>query len=83
MFKGSYNFSETVKMGLSAHNFRDVEPHPHKPTRNFYVDPHRWSKLENRIFPERDTNMKIILKYGKYGKPLDSGTLNFKAPSLD
>lgn len=77
-FKGSYNYSETVKMGLSAHDHRDVKSH--KVTRNFYVDPSRWTKLENRIFPERDGKMKLILKGGNFGKPLDSGTLNFKAP---
>ena len=57
VYKGSYNFSETVQMGFSAHDHRDIIPHKKAPNR--YVDPHRWSILAHRIFPPTDKGKPI------------------------
>lgn len=51
--QGSYNYSETIKQGLVAHDRRDVKPHLNQA--GFYVDPEdRFSSLALRHFPEKD-----------------------------
>ena len=37
VFKGSYNYSETIQMGIDAHEHRDVKPH--KTSKDFYIPP--------------------------------------------
>jgi hypothetical protein len=50
--QGSYNYSETVKAGLSAHELRDVAPHNKYPFPNVYINPaNRFSFLSKRTFP--------------------------------
>lgn len=52
--QGSYNYSETVKAGYSAHKLRDVEPHEKYPFPNVYVNPDdRFSSIAARVFPEK------------------------------
>lgn len=50
--QGSYNYSETIVKGLTAHNMRDVQPHAIAP--NGYVDPLRFTPLAERHFPSND-----------------------------
>lgn len=55
--QGSYNYSETVKAGYSAHKLRDVEPHEKYPFPNVYINPpDRFSPLSQRIFPATVNN---------------------------
>ena len=56
--QGSYNYSETVEVGLRAHELRDVKTHKKYPYPGVYVNPeNRFSALEARRFPEKgDTN---------------------------
>jgi hypothetical protein len=52
MNQGSYNYSETIKAGNSAHEKRDVEPHKKAPDK--YINPPgRFTSLSTRIFPEK------------------------------
>jgi hypothetical protein len=56
-YQGSYNYSETVKAGYSAHVMRDVTPHSKYPFPDVYLNPpDRHSSLAERIFPERVNN---------------------------
>ena len=53
VYQGSYNFSETIQMGLAAHQLRDVKPHVG--AWDFYVNPaHRYWTLDQRTFPDKD-----------------------------
>jgi hypothetical protein len=53
-YGGSYNYSETVKVGYSAHERRDVVPHNENPFNGIYINPpSRHSLLVDRVFPER------------------------------
>lgn len=58
--RGSYNYSETVVAGISAHNMRDVEPHnKYASIPNVYInppDPYPFSLLLERVFPETVNN---------------------------
>jgi hypothetical protein len=45
---GSYNYSETVRAGYTAHVFRDVDSH--KGSSGFYVNPEEGTTLESREF---------------------------------
>lgn len=58
--RGSYNYSETIKAGYSAHDMRDVNPHSkYSSIPNVYVnppDPYPFSPLSERVFPERVNN---------------------------
>ena len=50
--RGSYNFAETVEVGLPQHERFDVHPHTrHKSVRNVYVNPDRRLPLYARKFP--------------------------------
>ena len=52
-YQGSYNYSETMVVGLADHQLRDVRPHV--PGRRFYVNPdHPLSELTARTFPPND-----------------------------
>ncbi len=53
-YQGSYNYSETAIKGLAAHNWRDVDPHPHTGEKEYYEDPPRTSSLAVRRFPVTD-----------------------------
>lgn len=54
-FQGSYNYSETTRVGLAAHEQRDVKPHPHTGANVFYVNPtDPFSDLASRKFPPLD-----------------------------
>ena len=47
-FRGSYNYSETIVEGLSAHDLRDIKPHTALPWA--YINPPR-IPLHKRTFP--------------------------------
>jgi hypothetical protein len=50
--QGSYNYAETVRVGLAAHRLRDVQPHEKHPSA--YVNPpNRFTPLALRLFPEK------------------------------
>lgn len=51
VYRGSYNYSETVIRGLPEHEYRDVEPH--KDDIGFYVNPPIDSPISGRRFPAR------------------------------
>ena len=53
IFQGTYNYSETIRRGFSAHEHRDVKPH--STMQGFYLNPPDLSSsLYCRRFPERD-----------------------------
>jgi hypothetical protein len=55
--QGSYNYSETVEVGLPAHEKRDISPHKKYPYPDVYVNPpDRFSSLASRRFPEKVSN---------------------------
>lgn len=58
VYAGSYNYSETIVMGSSNHEHRDVKPHKESP--NFYVNPSMFSQINSRRFPEKDRSSKTI-----------------------
>ena len=58
VYQGSYNYSETIRVGLPAHEYRDVKPH--STAANFYVDPPMSTDLESRRFPETDQQGRIL-----------------------
>ncbi len=68
VYKGSYNYSETVKEGMSAHKHRDITPH--RSTSFFYVNPPRSSTLSTRKFPEREQ--------GGHRKPIADPVIKLK-----
>jgi hypothetical protein len=52
IFRGSYNFSETMVAGYLDHEFRDVKPHvAHK---DFYLNPDYSRPANKRVFPPVD-----------------------------
>jgi hypothetical protein len=55
---GTYNYSETIVMGLPAHELRDVQTH--QTTKGFYLDPNSSTTLEGRVFPEADPAGKVL-----------------------
>jgi hypothetical protein len=58
-YQGSYNYSETTRVGLSAHEIRDVKSHV--PGRFFYVNPQDpYSRLDSRSFPVLDLDQKPL-----------------------
>jgi hypothetical protein len=57
-YLGSYNYSETIVKGLPAHELRDVKTHREWP--GFYINPHRDSTLEDRVFKECDPQGKVL-----------------------
>lgn len=58
-YQGSYNYSETTRIGLAAHELRDVKPHV--PGRFFYVNPtDPYAPLDQRKFPELDLQQKPL-----------------------
>lgn len=60
--QGSYNYSETVKAGYSAHVMRDVDPHNKYPYPNVYINPaDRFSSLSTRVFPEKANGDNTLL----------------------
>ncbi len=50
LYQGSYNYSETVDVGLPAHEKRDVWPHEKNP-RSYINPPDRFKPLATRFFP--------------------------------
>jgi hypothetical protein len=55
-YEGSYNFSETIKNGFSAHDYRDIKSH--RTHHGFYVNPPfnaLQQPLISRFFPEKDS----------------------------
>lgn len=59
ILQGSYNYSETTRVGLAAHEKRDVKPHVHD--RMFYVNPQYLdTPLDTRKFPELDNYQKPL-----------------------
>ena len=58
VYAGSYNYSETIEMGSSNHEHRDVKPHKVSPS--FYVNPSMFSQINSRRFPEKDRSGKAI-----------------------
>ena len=64
--QGSYNFAETVHLGLAAHEMRDVRTHVDQEA--FYVNPQdRFSPLAARRFPARDPQGQSLATQSKYG----------------
>jgi hypothetical protein len=60
VLQGSYNYSETVEVGLAAHELRDVKPHSSDPS--FYSNPFPMSSaLSMRQFPVDDNNREILV----------------------
>jgi hypothetical protein len=60
ILQGSYNYSETVTMGLAEHAKRDVKPHVH--SYFFYVNPpDPFSPLALRKFPDVDRERKPLV----------------------
>ncbi len=58
-YQGSYNYSETVQVGLGAHKMRDVKTHVRG--RSFYVNPSNvFCPLASRRFPEKDMQGKPL-----------------------
>ena len=47
--RGTYNFSETLTKGFTAHDYRDIKPHENMI--GSYLSPTKLSSLESRIFP--------------------------------
>ncbi len=59
IYQGSYNFSETVQVGLAAHELRDIKPH--SDAHDFYLNPvDRFSPLSMRRFPAKDPKGKLL-----------------------
>ncbi len=59
ILQGSYNYSETTRVGLAAHDKRDVKAHVHDA--RFYVNPQNLStQLSTRKFPELDNLRKPL-----------------------
>ncbi len=57
--QGSYNYSETTRVGLAAHEMRDVKTHVKG--RHFYVNPEDpYSMLDARAFPPNDLEGKPL-----------------------
>jgi len=53
ILQGSYNYSDTIQVGLSAHDRHDVKPHVVR--LDFYVNPlNRFTPMSQRIFPAKD-----------------------------
>jgi hypothetical protein len=59
IYRGSYNYAETVVRGLTEHEYRDVMPH--KEDKGFYLNPEIYSYISNRRFPVNDNNGKPII----------------------
>lgn len=60
--QGSYNYSETVDAGYSAHVMRDVDPHTKYPFPEIYVNPpDRFAARGMRVFPEKVSNDGVPL----------------------
>jgi hypothetical protein len=77
--QGSYNYSETVEVGLSAHEIHDVEPHKKYPT--YYLNPlNRFSALRSRQFPARNAEGKQI-GYEKGMEPFEFDTTRPDSPT--
>jgi hypothetical protein len=49
VFRGSYNYAETVVRGLVEHDYRDIKPH--REDKGFYVSPPTYSAIGARRFP--------------------------------
>jgi hypothetical protein len=59
VLQGSYNYSETIEVGLDEHEERDVKPHVADPS--FYVNPFPpSSSLSMRRFPKTDNHRNVI-----------------------
>ncbi len=59
-YQGSYNYSETTRVRLAAHELRDVKTH--MPGRFFYVNPpDPYAPLEKRKFPVLDLQQKSLV----------------------
>lgn len=58
-YQGSYNYSETVRLGFAAHEMRDMKTHVDRA--GFYVNPtDRFSPLAMRRFPPCDPQGKKL-----------------------
>ena len=62
IYKGSYNYSETVRSGMAAHERMDITPH--RSTFSFYLNPPRGSSMSTRRFPKDDNGRPIVFKGG-------------------
>lgn len=63
--EGSYNYAETVAVGLTSHNRFDVDTDPMHP--KFFVDPpDRFEPLLFRRFPEKDSDGKSLADQVRY-----------------
>jgi hypothetical protein len=51
-YQGTYNYSETVRVGLASHRLRDVQPHEKHPS-SYVNPPNRFTPLALRLFPEK------------------------------
>jgi hypothetical protein len=91
-YAGSYNYSETITVGYSKHELRDVDSHRDWP--GFYLNPGRDEPLEDRMFPERDGRGAIVADQVKYpsgpegvaplrGKPIPRGLAASHLPPVD
>jgi hypothetical protein len=61
--QGSYNYSETTRVGLAAHDLRDVKPHV--TGHFFYVNPpNQYAPLERRTFLPLDLQQKPLADQG-------------------
>jgi hypothetical protein len=60
VLQGSYNYSETIEVGIRDHELRDVKPHSADP--HFYVNPFpASSSLYMRRFPPADNYRRILV----------------------
>lgn len=58
VYRGSYNYAETVVRGIKEHEYRDVTPHKEK--KGFYVNPPLYSSFADRRFPANDDDGKPL-----------------------
>jgi len=76
--QGSYNYSETVEMGLPAHERHDVAPHKRYPD-GYLNPPDRFLPLNARRFPERNAEGKLV-GYEKGMEPFEFDATRPDAP---
>ena len=49
IYRGSYNYAETIQRGLAEHDFSDIKPH--QEYAGFYINPPFYSAIGDRKFP--------------------------------
>lgn len=63
VYRGSYNYAETVERGLMEHDYADIKPHQeHK---GFYLNPETYSAVGSRRFPHVRSNYNPVTQEWK------------------